>query len=258
MFNLRRDKDVEIEYNEEFLRFLKNEAVAQATIVEDEFHGILKYEETIVREGETIQVKQFKVILPPITNEMIKEWNELGIQYKFKRRSTAWWGVVSWLLPWLFIVLLYFFFLRRLQGGGGGTKGIFNFGKSRARMQTGNLPKVTFQDVAGADEAKEELQEVIEFLKLPEKFQKLGGRIPKGVLLLGPPGTGKTLLARAVAGEADVPFMSISGADFVEMFVGVGASRVRDLFEQGKKNAPCIIFIEEIDAVGRRRGAGLG
>ena len=256
VFNLRRNKDVEIDYNEDFLRFLENEAIAEAVIIEDEFHGVLKYEETIVKDGEPVQVKRFKVMLPP--NYSDEEWKELGFRYKFKKKSTAWWGVISWLLPWLFIILLYFFFLRRLQGGAGGAKGIFNFGKSRARLLSGNLPKVTFQDVAGADEAKEELEEVIEFLKSPEKFQMLGGRIPKGVLLLGPPGTGKTLLARAVAGEADVPFMSISGADFVEMFVGVGASRVRDLFEQGKKNAPCIIFIDEIDAVGRHRGAGLG
>jgi len=148
--------------------------------------------------------------------------------------------------------------MRRMQGQAGGTKGIFSFGKSRAKMLTENQIRVTFNDVAGADEAKYELQEIIEFLKEPSKFQRLGGKIPKGVLLLGPPGTGKTLLARAVAGEAGVPFFSISGADFVEMFVGVGASRVRDLFEKGKKNAPCIIFIDEIDAVGRHRGAGLG
>jgi len=148
--------------------------------------------------------------------------------------------------------------MRRMQGTGGGTRGIFSFGKSKAKLITQAGTKITFKDVAGADEAKVELQEVIEFLKEPSKFQKLGGKIPKGVLLLGPPGTGKTLLARAVAGEAGVPFFSISGADFVEMFVGVGASRVRDLFEQGKKNAPCIIFIDEIDAVGRHRGAGLG
>ena len=142
--------------------------------------------------------------------------------------------------------------------GAGGPKGLFSFGKSKAKLLTDERPRVTFSDVAGADEAKEELQEIIEFLKEPAKFQKLGGKIPKGALLLGPPGTGKTLLARAIAGEAGVPFFSMSGSDFVEMFVGVGASRVRDLFEQGKKNAPCIIFIDEIDAVGRHRGAGLG
>jgi cell division protease FtsH len=141
---------------------------------------------------------------------------------------------------------------------GVGNKGIFSFGRSRAKMMTENRPKVTFDDVAGADEAKQELREIIDFLRDPERFQRLGGKIPKGALLLGPPGTGKTLLAKAVAGEANVPFFSMSGADFVEMFVGVGASRVRDLFEQGKKNAPCIIFIDEVDAVGRHRGAGLG
>ena len=147
------------------------------------------------------------------------------------------------------------FFMRQMQSGGNKA---LSFGKSKAKLSSSSQKKVTFKDVAGVDEAKEELQEIIEFLKEPQKFQKLGGRIPKGVLLMGPPGTGKTLLARAVAGEANVPFFSISGSDFVEMFVGVGASRVRDLFEQGKKNAPCIVFIDEIDAVGRHRGAGLG
>jgi len=162
-------------------------------------------------------------------------------------------------LPWILIIAFWIIIMRRMQSGGaGGGKNIFSFGKSKAKLLSETGTKVTFNDVAGADEAKEELSEIIEFLKTPAKFQKLGGKIPRGVLLLGPPGTGKTLLARAVAGEAGVPFFSISGADFVEMFVGVGASRVRDLFEQGKKNAPCIIFIDEIDAVGRHRGAGLG
>ncbi|MEW5995144.1 MAG: ATP-dependent zinc metalloprotease FtsH, partial [Candidatus Zixiibacteriota bacterium] len=169
--------------------------------------------------------------------------------------------ILSYLIsiaPWIILIFFWLFFLRQMQGASGGPRGLFSFGKSRARLLTDERPKVTFSDVAGADEAKEELQEIIEFLKDPGKFQKLGGKIPKGGLLLGPPGTGKTLLARAVAGEAGVPFFSMSGSDFVEMFVGVGASRVRDLFEQGKKNAPCIIFIDEIDAVGRHRGAGLG
>ena len=148
--------------------------------------------------------------------------------------------------------------MRRMQGGGGGMKSIFNFGKSKAKIWTSDMPKVTFDDVAGCVEAKEELNEVVEFLKKPKSYQKLGAKIPRGVLLVGPPGTGKTLLARAVAGEANVAFFSLSGADFVEMFVGVGASRVRDLFEQGKQNQPCIIFIDELDAVGRQRGAGLG
>ncbi len=162
--------------------------------------------------------------------------------------------VLSW-FPMLLLIGVWVFFMRQMQGGGGRAMG---FGKSRARLLTEKQGRVTFDDVAGIDEAKQELQEIVDFLKDPQKFQRLGGKIPKGVLLVGPPGTGKTLLARAIAGEANVPFFTISGSDFVEMFVGVGASRVRDMFEQGKKNAPCIIFIDEIDAVGRHRGAGLG
>ena len=162
--------------------------------------------------------------------------------------------VLSW-FPMLLLIGVWVFFMRQMQGGGGRAMG---FGKSRARLLTEKQGRITFDDVAGIDEAKSELQEIVEFLKDPQKFQRLGGKIPKGVLLVGPPGTGKTLLARAIAGEANVPFFTISGSDFVEMFVGVGASRVRDMFEQGKKNAPCIIFIDEIDAVGRHRGAGLG
>lgn len=165
------------------------------------------------------------------------------------------WNIIVSFAPFLFIIGIWVFMLRQMQAGGNKA---MSFGKSRAKLLNNQQKRVTFKDVAGIEEAKEELQEIIEFLKEPQKFQKLGGRIPKGVLMMGPPGTGKTLLARAVAGEANVPFFSISGSDFVEMFVGVGASRVRDLFEQGKKNAPCIIFIDEIDAVGRHRGAGLG
>src|SRR5437588_7044382 len=163
-------------------------------------------------------------------------------------------ALITW-APVLFLIGLWIFFMRQMQAGGNKA---LSFGKSKAKLLSGNAKKVTFKDVAGVDEAKIELHEIIEFLKEPQKFTKLGGKIPKGVLLMGPPGTGKTLLARAIAGEANAPFFSISGSDFVEMFVGVGASRVRDLFEQGKKNAPCIIFIDEIDAVGRHRGAGLG
>ncbi|MDG2032973.1 MAG: ATP-dependent zinc metalloprotease FtsH, partial [Rhodospirillales bacterium] len=162
--------------------------------------------------------------------------------------------ILSW-LPMIIILGVWIFFMRQMQGGGGKAMG---FGKSRARMLTEHSGRVTFEDVAGIDEAKQELEEIVEYLKDPGKFQRLGGKIPKGCLLVGPPGTGKTLLARAIAGEANVPFFTISGSDFVEMFVGVGASRVRDMFEQGKKNAPCIIFIDELDAVGRHRGAGLG
>ncbi|MDZ7289861.1 MAG: ATP-dependent zinc metalloprotease FtsH [candidate division KSB1 bacterium] len=193
---------------------------------------------------------------------IVEEWEKiyrdqnLSLIVAFKDESQDWWNYLLGLLPWVLVGFFWLFLVRRMQGVG--TKGIFSFGKSRAKLMTENRPKITFDDVAGADEAKQELQEIIEFLRDPDKFQRLGGKIPKGALLLGPPGTGKTLLAKAVAGEAGVPFFSMSGADFVEMFVGVGASRVRDLFEQGKKNAPCIIFIDEVDAVGRHRGAGLG
>ncbi len=179
-----------------------------------------------------------------------------GVIVKAKEPTASPWAslLYSW-APVLLMIGFWIFFMRQMQSGGNKA---LSFGKSKAKLSSSSQKKVTFKDVAGVDEAKEELQEIIEFLKEPQKFQKLGGRIPKGVLLMGPPGTGKTLLARAVAGEANVPFFSISGSDFVEMFVGVGASRVRDLFEQGKKNAPCIVFIDEIDAVGRHRGAGLG
>ena len=179
-----------------------------------------------------------------------------GVAFTFKREEPSFWQpILSLGLPLLLVVLIFFFFMRQLQSGSGKA---MSFGKSKARLLTENQNKVTFEDVAGIEEAKDELQEIIDFLRDPKKFTRLGGRIPKGVLLMGPPGTGKTLIARGVAGEAGVPFFSISGSDFVEMFVGVGASRVRDLFEQGKKQAPCIIFIDEIDAVGRHRGAGMG
>ncbi len=222
--------------------------------------GTLNSESTVTVEGRTHQTKGFTTF---IVNENVladqqKIWDTKEIEYSFNKESNEWFQILLSFVPWILIIGVWIFFIRRMQAGGGGTRGIFNFGKSKAKLISESAIKVTFKDVAGADEAKLELQEVIEFLKEPTKFQRLGGKIPRGVLLLGPPGTGKTLLARAVAGEAGVPFFSISGADFVEMFVGVGASRVRDLFEQGKKNAPCIIFIDEIDAVGRHRGAGLG
>ncbi|MFL5353727.1 ATP-dependent zinc metalloprotease FtsH [Archangium sp.] len=181
--------------------------------------------------------------------------NNVDVKYEREEQNSIWLAVLGQWLPVVFLFLFFIFFMRQLQGGSGKA---MTFGKSKARLLNESHNKVTFADVAGADECKEELEEIVAFLKDPKKFTKLGGRIPKGVLMMGPPGTGKTLLARAVAGEAGVPFFSISGSDFVEMFVGVGASRVRDLFEQGKKNAPCIIFIDEIDAVGRHRGAGLG
>ena len=200
---------------------------------------------------------KFRVTMPkesiPDASKMLRD---KGVQIKVKEVSRGDWMTLAVnILPFVVIIGLWLFMFRQVQAGGNKA---LSFGKSRARLLTANQKKATFKDVAGIEEAKEELQEIIDFLRDPQKFQKLGGRIPKGVLLVGPPGTGKTLLARAIAGEANVPFFSISGSDFVEMFVGVGASRVRDLFEQGKKNAPCIIFIDEIDAVGRHRGAGLG
>src|SRR5438874_1983848 len=188
--------------------------------------------------------------------DLIKMLRDRGVRIAVKPPdSNPWYAIFLQWVPMLLFIGVWIFFMRQMQGGGAKA---LSFGKARARLISEKQNKVTFQDVAGVDEAKEELREIIDFLKDPQKFQKLGGKIPKGVLMMGPPGTGKTLLARAVAGEANVPFFSISGSDFVEMFVGVGASRVRDLFEQGKKNAPCIIFIDEIDAVGRHRGAGLG
>ena len=188
-----------------------------------------------------------------ITKELVD--NKVAVSFEKEDGSPFWSGAIVTILPMVFLLVMFYLFMRQLQAGGGKA---MSFGKSRARLLSESQNKITFADVAGINEAKDELEEIIAFLKDPKKFQKLGGRIPKGVLMMGPPGTGKTLLAKAIAGEAGVPFFSISGSDFVEMFVGVGASRVRDLFEQGKKHAPCIIFIDEIDAVGRHRGAGLG
>ncbi|MEM9694007.1 MAG: ATP-dependent zinc metalloprotease FtsH [Myxococcota bacterium] len=192
-----------------------------------------------------------------VENEVIDKLRKHEVAVTFEKEESSGFlsGAFVTIVPMLLLLVMFYLFMRQLQAGGGKA---MSFGKSRARMLNESANKVTFEDVAGVDEAKDEVEEIIEFLKDPKKFQRLGGRIPKGVLMVGPPGTGKTLLARAIAGEAGVPFFSISGSDFVEMFVGVGASRVRDLFEQGKKHAPCIIFIDEIDAVGRHRGAGLG
>jgi len=200
---------------------------------------------------------RFETVLPQGA-DIINRLQDKGVQITAKvPEGNSFWAILlsSW-LPFIVIIGVWFFFIRQMQGGGRG--GAMGFGKSRAKLLTETQGKVTFEDVAGVDEAKQDLEEIVEFLRDPGKFQRLGGRIPRGVLLVGPPGTGKTLIARAVAGEANVPFFTISGSDFVEMFVGVGASRVRDMFEQAKKNAPCIIFIDEIDAVGRHRGAGLG
>ena len=209
-----------------------------------------------VVEAKDASGKGYNVVTPMNQDDLVKRLQASGadIQVKPAGGITPM-GLFLNALPVLLLIAVYIFFMRQMQGG---ARGAMGFGKSKARLLTENKNKVTFDDVAGVDEAKEELNEIVEFLKDPGKFQKLGGKIPKGALLVGPPGTGKTLLARAIAGEAGVPFFSISGSDFVEMFVGVGASRVRDMFEQAKKNAPCIIFIDEIDAVGRQRGAGVG
>ena len=250
--------EVVISYDE-YLGFLKQGKIDRGYVIkeDDEFHGFLKEEVTHLDEKNKPKTfSKFKSILPSISDKMLEDWNKYGVKIDFRKASHQWSSILITILPWVVIIAVWLYILRKMQGGG--TKGIFSFGKSKAKLLTENRPKVTFDDVAGADEAKQELQEIIDFLKDPGKFQKLGGKIPKGALLLGPPGTGKTLLAKAVAGEAGVPFFSMSGADFVEMFVGVGASRVRDLFDQGKKHAPCIIFIDEIDAVGRHRGAGIG
>jgi cell division protease FtsH len=206
--------------------------------------------------GNTTAGEDFRTFGPPQYEGLVNKLVDRDVAVTAREAATSPWATLlySW-APILLIIGFWIFFMRQVQSGGNKA---LSFGKSRAKLSSSSQKKVTFKDVAGVDEPKEELQEIIEFLKEPQKFQKLGGRIPKGVLLMGAPGTGKTLLARAVSGEANVPFFSISGSDFVEMFVGVGASRVRDLFEQGKKNAPCIVFIDEIDAVGRHRGAGLG
>jgi cell division protease FtsH len=250
-----REREQSLNYNQ-FMEFLEAGKIKKLQVQDTALVG--QFSDQPGDDASKATLKTFKVTLPARPDfQTIEKWRtEYGVDLNFKSDSPGVWGYLITALPWLLMIAFWIFFVRRMQGGG--NKGIFNFGKSRARLWTENYPKTTFMDVAGAEEAKQELQEIIEFLKEPEKFHKLGGKIPKGALLLGPPGTGKTLLARAVAGEAGVPFFSMSGADFVEMFVGVGASRVRDLFDQGKKNAPCIIFIDELDAVGRHRGAGLG
>jgi cell division protease FtsH len=229
----------------EFMSSVDTGQIAKVTITGNEIRGTTK--------GAT--ENNFRTYSPTYDN-LVPRLLEKGIEIEVKPESPSAWTslLYSW-APILLMIGFWIFLMRQMQSGGNKA---LSFGKSKARLSSSSQKKVTFKDVAGVDEAKEELNEIIEFLREPQKFQKLGGRIPKGVLLMGPPGTGKTLMARAVAGEANVPFFSISGSDFVEMFVGVGASRVRDLFEQGKKNAPCIIFIDEIDAVGRHRGAGLG
>ena len=258
--NQKLEYEITFDQYQQFLKAGKiKEAIVKKTDVNNfDFHGVLKEpEEMVTVDGKKVRSDRFVVFLPNASDSrVIDEWTRRGIKFNFVKESDQWLNALLSIIPWVLLIFIWFLIMRRMQGTT--TKNIFTFGKSRARIVTNNIPKVTFNDVAGVDEAKEELKEIIEFLKDPARFQRLGGKIPKGVLLLGPPGTGKTLLAKAVAGEAGVPFLSISGAEFVEMFVGVGASRVRDLFDQAKKLAPCIVFIDEIDAVGRHRGAGLG
>ena len=242
-YSSRTTNKQEINYTQ-FMRSVDEQNVERVTIVDNTIRGKLK-------DGQ-----EFTTVTPN-DPALINTLREKGVDIKAEQPpQPPWWTTIfSSILPMLLLIGVWFFIMQQTQGGG---NRVMSFGKSRAKLNIEDKNKVTFADVAGADESKQELEEVVEFLKHPKKFNELGARIPKGVLLYGPPGTGKTLLARAVAGEAGVPFFSISGSDFVEMFVGVGASRVRDLFEQAKKNSPCIVFIDEIDAVGRQRGAGLG
>jgi len=262
LFKTGDGQEIEVSYTN-YQQLIQSGQIVSALIKKSElnsfeFHGTLKDKQTVIDiNGKTHRdVTRITLPLPFVDGSVTQQWAERGVSVSFVKEDNTWLNALFQMLPWVLLLAIWFILMRRMQGTG--TKGIFSFGKVRTKMMSEASPRITFVDVAGADEAKMELQEIIEFLREPTKFQKLGGKIPRGVLLLGPPGTGKTLLARAVAGEASVPFFTISGADFVEMFVGVGASRVRDLFETGKKSAPCIIFIDEIDAVGRHRGAGLG
>ena len=252
--------EVEISYNT-YKELLSDNKIKEASIENDNsFHGELLVPATLINKNgaEFTERAFFVVYLPSDYTDQIKIWDEKSIEYNFEGDKIDWTRTLIGFAPWLLLIAFWIFMIRRMQGSNSGMNNVFSFGKSKAKMFSANQKKVKFGDVAGCIEAKEELEEVIAYLKNPKKFEKLGGKIPRGVLLVGPPGTGKTLLARAVAGESNVPFFSISGADFVEMFVGVGASRVRDLFEQANKTAPAIIFIDELDAVGRQRGAGLG
>jgi len=264
MFEMGKTPEYRVSYSE-FLKQVDSANIEKITFKGLEVHGTLTSPTLIplpvAREREEtreVRVENFSLVLPAEDKDLavrIIEKNPNAVVEGQIPGGSTWVRILTSGLPLLLIIGLWLLIMRQMQSGGNRA---FSFGKSRARMFGGDRPRVTFADVAGADEAKEELQEIIEFLRDPKRFQKLGGHIPKGAILLGPPGTGKTLLAKAVAGEANAPFFSMSGSDFVEMFVGVGASRVRDLFEQGKKHAPCILFIDEIDAVGRHRGAGLG
>src|SRR3989454_3179969 len=248
----RRREEAEISYSQ-FMEELNAGNISSVEIAErQKVRGA--FQRPVVVKRQTVE--RFNVLLPfEADDKWVEALSTKGVDVRARESGQSFGVVLLTFLPYLLIFGLVIFMLRQMQQGGNRA---FAFGKSKAKLLAGDTPKITFADVAGCDEAKQELEEIIDFLKDPQKFQRLGGRLPKGALLVGPPGTGKTLLAKAVAGEAGRPFFSMSGSDFVEMFVGVGASRVRDLFEQGKAHAPCIIFIDEIDAVGRHRGAGLG
>ena len=246
-FNVQRGPE-EIEYSS-FLDLVNRNQVTTVEV------------DGLTIRGEGIDGRQFETIQPQIVDKaLIDDFLDHNVTFKGERpeQQSIWTQLLVASFPILVIIAVFMFFMRQMQGGGGGRGGPLAFGKSKAKLLGEDQIKTTFADVAGVDEAKEDVKELVDFLREPGKFQKLGGQIPRGTLMVGPPGTGKTLLAKAIAGEAKVPFFSISGSDFVEMFVGVGASRVRDMFEQAKKATPCIIFIDEIDAVGRHRGAGLG
>ena len=238
----------EISYSD-FIAFVRGDEVASVELDRERIYGVRK-------NGE-----EFTVLRPPLADPKLVDdlyTHGVTITGKEEKKQSIWAQLLITSFPVLIIIAVFMLFMRQMQGGVGGRGGPLAFGKSKAKLLSEDQIKTTFSDVAGVDEAKEDVIELVEFLRDPSKFQRLGGRIPRGTLMVGSPGTGKTLLARAIAGEAKVPFFSISGSDFVEMFVGVGASRVRDMFEQAKKQAPCIVFIDEIDAVGRHRGAGLG
>ena len=250
------EKTKDVSYTE-YQDFLNQGLIESAEITGRTFKGKFIDPQIILDDlNNESNYAYISTVLPEVSLEMTLDWDRKGIKYKFKDVTMSAFDYLIQFSPWLLIILFWFFIMRRMQGGG--QSGIFNFAKSKATLVTADKSKTTFKDVAGCDEAKVELKEIVHFLKHSSKYEKIGAKIPKGALLLGPPGTGKTLLARAVSGEAKVPFFSISGAEFVEMFVGIGASRVRDLFDQAKKASPSIIFIDEIDAVGRQRGAGLG
>ena len=248
----------ELSYSE-FTNLYKNQSDNISKLIIEDKLMVGECTPSCILIHENREIEKFIVIVPELTNDLVNDLINLGIEVKIKQKTLTFFDYLFQFSPWILIIVFWFLIMRRMQGGGvAGQNNIFSFAKSKAKIINPDGSRITFKDVAGCEEAKTELQEIVDFLKKPRKYHKIGAKIPRGALLLGPPGTGKTLLAKAVSGEAKVPFFTISGAEFVEMFVGVGASRVRDLFNQAKKNSPSIIFIDEIDAVGRHRGAGLG